>query len=88
MKLAQLQVGFLESQRADVAELLAAARWDQLVRLRHARITQLMSGDLQRVSTGVTFLLQSSVSVVMVARSAGWRSCCRPSLAVDRAGPA
>jgi ATP-binding cassette, subfamily C, bacterial len=66
VKLAALQIGFLESQRAEVAELLAAARWDQLVRLRHARITHLMSGDLQRVSTGVTFLLQSSVSVVMV----------------------
>jgi ATP-binding cassette subfamily C protein len=81
VKLAQLQVGFLESQRAEVAELLAAARWDQLVKLRHARITQLMSGDLQRVSTGVTFLLQSSVSVVMVAAQVGLAFILSPILA-------
>ena len=81
VKLAQLQVGFLESQRADVAELLAAARWDQLVKLRHARITQLMSGDLQRVSTGVTFLLQSSVSVVMLGALVGLGFILSPILA-------
>jgi ATP-binding cassette subfamily C protein len=66
VKMAALQIGFLESQRAEVADLLAAARWDQLVRLRHARITQLMSGDLQRVATGVTFLLQAAVALVMM----------------------
>ncbi len=66
VRMAELQINFLELQRAEVAELLAAARWDQLVRLRHARITQLMSGDLQRVSIGVNFLLQSAVSTVMV----------------------
>ena len=67
VKMAELQIGFLESQRAQVAELLASARWDQLVRLRHARITQLMSGDLQRVATGVNFFLQSAVAAVMIA---------------------
>ena len=66
VKMAELQIGFLEAQRVEVAELLASARWDQLVRLRHARITQLMSGDLQRVATGVSFLLQGAVAVVMV----------------------
>jgi ATP-binding cassette, subfamily C, bacterial len=81
VKLAELQIGFLESQRAEVAELLAAARWDQLVRLRHARITQLMSGDLQRVSTGVTFLLQSSVSVVMVVAQVALAFVLSPTLA-------
>jgi ABC-type multidrug transport system fused ATPase/permease subunit len=67
VRLAELQIGFLESQRASVAELLGAARWDRLVRLRHARITHLMSGDIQRVSTGASFLLQSTVSMVMLA---------------------
>jgi len=66
VKMAELQINFLELQRAEVADLLAAARWDQLVRLRHARITQLMSGDLQRVSIGVSFMLQSFVSIVML----------------------
>jgi ATP-binding cassette subfamily C protein len=66
VKLAELQVGFQEAQRASVTELLAAARWDQLARLRHSRITHLMSGDVQRVSTGVNFLLSSIVSIVML----------------------
>ena len=42
VRLAELQIGFLEAQRGSVAELLGAARWDRLVRLRHARITHLM----------------------------------------------
>ena len=67
IRLAELQIGFLEAQRAAVAGLLGAARWDRLVRLRHARITHLMSGDIQRVATGASFMLQSMVSVVMLA---------------------
>ncbi len=67
VRLAELQIGFLESQRASVAELLGAARWDRLARLRHARITHLMSGDIQRVGAGANFLLQAALSVVMLA---------------------
>ena len=67
VKLAELQIGFLESQRASVAELLGAARWDRLARLRHARITHLMSGDIQRVGAGASYLLQSALSLVMLA---------------------
>ncbi|HEY1753342.1 MAG TPA: ABC transporter ATP-binding protein [Caulobacteraceae bacterium] len=66
VKLAELQIGFQEAQRAGVTELLAGARWDQLARLRHSRITHLMSGDVQRVSVGVNFLLQSVVSITML----------------------
>jgi ATP-binding cassette, subfamily C, bacterial len=67
VRLAALQIGFLESLRGGVADQLAAARWDRLVRLRHARIAHLMSGDIQRVSTGASFLVQSAVSLVMLA---------------------
>lgn len=81
VKMAALQIGFLESQRAEVADLLAAARWDQLVRLRHARITQLMSGDLQRVATGVNFLLQSAVAVVMLVSTVVLAFVVSPALA-------
>jgi ATP-binding cassette, subfamily C, bacterial len=66
VRLAELQIGFLESQRASVADLLGAARWDRLAGLRHARITHMMSGDIQRVGAGANFLLQSAVSVVML----------------------
>jgi ATP-binding cassette subfamily C protein len=79
--LAQLQIGFLEAQRASVAELLAGARWDELVRLRHARITHLMSGDIQRVSTGASFLLQTTVSLVMLAAQCALALMLSPALA-------
>ena len=81
VKMAELQIGFLEAQRAEVAELLAAARWEQLVRLRHARITQLMSGDLQRVGAGLSFLLQCAVSVVMVVAQVALAFVLSPALA-------
>jgi ATP-binding cassette subfamily C protein len=67
VKLADLQIGFLEAQRNEVARLLAAAPWERLSRLRHARISNLMSGDLQRISGGVNTLLQSAVSAAMLA---------------------
>ncbi|HEY1427696.1 MAG TPA: ABC transporter ATP-binding protein, partial [Caulobacteraceae bacterium] len=81
VKMARLQIGFLEAQRAEVAELLAAARWDRLARLRHARITHLMSGDLQRVSMGVNFLLQSSVSAVTLVSIVAVAFILSPALA-------
>ena len=64
--LAELQIGFVESQRLRVTERLAAARWDQVVRLRHARITHLMSGDIQRVGAAVHSLLQSVTASAML----------------------
>jgi ATP-binding cassette subfamily C protein len=66
VKLADLQSGFLEAQRNQIARLLAAAPWERLSRLRHARISNLMSGDLQRISGGVNTLLQSAVSAAML----------------------
>jgi len=42
---AALQTGFVEALRLRIAESLVAAQWDQVVRLRHARITHLMSGS-------------------------------------------
>src|SRR5665213_3190948 len=41
-----LQLGFVESQRAQIIQMLAAASWKSVSRLRHARIAQIMSGDI------------------------------------------
>jgi len=81
VRLAELQIGFLESQRGAVAELLGAARWDQLVRLRHARITHLMSGDIQRIGNGANFMLQSALSLVMLATQCVVALAISPALA-------
>ena len=82
VRLAELQIGFLESQRASVADLLGAARWDRLVGLRHARITHLMSGDIQRVGAGANFLLQAVVSAVMLATQCVVAFVLAPTLAL------
>jgi ATP-binding cassette subfamily C protein len=64
--LAELRIGFIEAQRSHIMKSLAAARWDQVVRLRHARITHLMSGDIQRIGNAAYFMLQCAVAGVML----------------------
>jgi ATP-binding cassette subfamily C protein len=66
VKLAELQIGFLQHLRGQIAALLAAAPWTKLAGLLHTRITYLMSGDVQRVSTGSNFLIQAAVQSLML----------------------
>lgn len=63
---AELQTGFVESHRLRVAESLANASWDQVARLRHARITHLLSGDIQRIGLLASMMLRTGVSVAML----------------------
>ena len=62
----QLQMGFVEHQRANIVGRLAATPWYRLVKLRHARITHIMSGDIQRVGTATNLLLHFSVGVSLL----------------------
>jgi ATP-binding cassette subfamily C protein len=66
MAVARLRTAFVEAHRLRIVECLAAAPWDRIVRLRHARITQLMSGDLQRIGAAASFVLQLTISVAML----------------------
>ena len=61
-----LQIGFVESLRLRIAECLVAAQWDQVVRLRHARIVNLVSGDIQRIGAMTHLFLQFAVSCAML----------------------
>jgi ATP-binding cassette subfamily C protein len=79
---ARLQTGLVEAQRLRIAERLAAAQWDQVVRLRHARITHVMSGDIQRIGTMTQFLLQCVVAVAMLGVQAVLVFLLAPALAV------
>ncbi|MGA8952586.1 MAG: ABC transporter ATP-binding protein [Xanthobacteraceae bacterium] len=63
---AALQIGFVESLRLRIAECLVAAQWDQVVRLRHARIMNLVSGDIQRIGAMTQVFLQFAVSCAML----------------------
>lgn len=63
---AALQTGFVEALRLRIAQCLVDAPWDQVVRLRHARITHLMSGDIQRIGAMTQMVLQFTMSWVML----------------------
>lgn len=62
-----LQVRFTAALRLRLAQRLAAARWDHVARLRHARVIQLMGADIQRLAIGIEFLLRSSAAAVLLA---------------------
>ena len=70
-RLAAVQIGFVEHMRVDIARHLASARWETLSRLGHARVTHLMSGEVQRCGAGVHFLLQSGTAMVMLVVQLG-----------------
>ncbi len=50
VSVSQLQTSFTEARRLHLAERLAAAQWHQIVGLRHARITHVINGDVQRIA--------------------------------------
>jgi ATP-binding cassette subfamily C protein len=84
--IAELQIGFVETRRARIAALVASAPWDHVVRLRHARITHLMSGDVQRLGMGAYFLLQSSVAVATLLAQCVLAFLLAPSLSLVAIG--
>jgi ATP-binding cassette subfamily C protein len=66
MRLAELRIGFVERQRCRIAEDLASGSWSTVARLRHARVIQVMSGDIQQIGTAAFFLTQCLTSVAML----------------------
>jgi ATP-binding cassette subfamily C protein len=66
VRVTELQIGFVEHLRAHIVERLAATSWDRLVKLRHARVSHIMSGDIQRVGLATELLLQLSVGVALL----------------------
>ena len=63
---AELQTGFVEAQRLRIVEGLAGAYWDQVERLRHARIAHLLSGDIQRIGMMANTMLRIGVAAAML----------------------
>ena len=59
----KLQVGFVESRRARLAARLAAARWDQVVQVSHARITHVLSGEIQKIGAAATVATQTAIAL-------------------------
>jgi len=78
----QLQYGFVEVTRMRVARRLANARWDVISRLKHARINQVMSADIQRIASATNLLQQSAISAVMLVAQCVIALVLSPALAV------
>ena len=65
--LLRLQIEFVEARRVRVTRQLVAARWDTIARLRHARVTHLLSGDIQQIGSAALCFQQCAVSAAMLA---------------------
>ena len=65
--LSRLQIGFVEHVRRGLAEKLAAAPWPAISRLQHARVTNLLTGDIQRVGSAALFTVQLSTAAVLTS---------------------
>lgn len=66
VRVAELQSGFVEALRNRIVERLAAARWDRLAQLRHARVTHIMSGDIARIGAMAYQTLQCAIASVVL----------------------
>jgi ATP-binding cassette subfamily C protein len=61
----RLQLEFAKTQQLRTAEALAAAPWECLASFRHARITQLMGADMQRLGVGIHFVLRGATAAII-----------------------
>lgn len=82
LRLGKLQVGYLESKRSALARALAGSRWETLNALGHGRVTHLMGGDIQRCASGIYFVMQGGVAVVVIAIQAVVALTLAPALAM------
>ncbi|MEO8113935.1 MAG: ATP-binding cassette domain-containing protein [Phenylobacterium sp.] len=80
--LTDLQIGFAEAQRARIARALAAAPWDRVAGLRHARVTQLVGQDILRIGQTAAMLIQAAVAVMMLLMQTAVAFLLAPRLAV------
>lgn len=65
--MARLQIGFVESRRLRIVDLLAHCRWEVIARLRHGRITHVLGEDVQATGHAAHLTLQSAVAAALLA---------------------
>ena len=61
-----LQIEFIDHLRGEVAKALAAAGWDRILSLQHARILNIMGADIQRISGAAHFVLQAGIALIIL----------------------
>ncbi|QDX26685.1 ABC transporter ATP-binding protein [Sphingomonas suaedae] len=67
LALFELQNRFTLRLRSNLVGALAEAPWERLARVEHARVTSLLMADIGRIGSAAHFLVQSAVSVAMLA---------------------
>jgi len=78
--LARLRIEFVEDARSRLARSLAAAPWLVVSRLQHARVTHLLSGDIQRIGNAAHFIVQFLTTLVLTAFQIGIAFLLAPAL--------
>lgn len=79
--LTRLDQGFIRQVRSQLTHRLAAAEWHVVARLRHSRVTHMMSADIERLSTATSLVLRDSAVVVMLVSQIGIAIYLSPALA-------
>lgn len=82
MALARLQTAFTERQRNRVLRTIGSAPWSRIVALRHARVTNLITTEVARVSGATQYLIQGSVAAAMLVVQAALAMVLAPVLAL------
>ena len=65
--LAKLQTGFIELLRLRVVDAMVRADWSGLTRLRHGRVSHILSNDIRSCGLAAHLTLQSAVAAVMLS---------------------
>lgn len=61
-----LQIGFIEHERLRVIGAVAHAEWEQVSGLRHARVVNALTVNIQRVAGSVQLIMQVLVMAIML----------------------
>ncbi|CAA9503711.1 MAG: Lipid A export ATP-binding/permease protein MsbA [uncultured Sphingomonadaceae bacterium] len=65
--MARLQTGFVQRLRLRVVRALTDADWGALARLRHGRVSHVLSNDIRSCGLAAQLTLQSAVAIVMLS---------------------
>jgi ATP-binding cassette subfamily C protein len=66
LTLFDVQTSYSLDMRRRLVDTLAAAPWERLAGVEHARITSLLTNDIGRIGSATHFLIQSLVSAAMI----------------------
>lgn len=77
-----LQVDYIEDLRGRVTESLARSGWDQVLRLRHARVLNVLSNDIQRIASAAHYLLQALIALIILVAQAVLSFLLSPALSL------